>query len=606
MTAPVAEPDLARGAGGAYGAGEPAWRRPLAWTVALGALGVFLVSLAYALSRSAVPGSSVPYWAGETVFYGAFVAHAVRRPSLGAREGTVAVAAVAVLSFALKWFYSPLKLKFIDELLHEHNTQTVLDTGRLGGTNAGLPISMKYPGLQAVGGSLARASGLSANTVGFIVAGVLHVAFLIALYLLFATLSDNPRLALLGVLLYAASDGFAMFSSFYVYENLAFPFALTSLYLFLTATRRQPGTGLTFIGAYLAFLVTMVSHHVTVIFLAVMIVLVAATTVVLRFRSSLPSVAFALVTSATLGAWLYTGARGTTDYLAPYTVDAGQSKDIVLTSPADTRAPTAVAPSLEHALSVASVVLLSLAIALGSLAVLLRRRQRRPWNLAFALLAVTFPLVLYGAQSVATGQSSGGRATAFIVVGGAFVASGFLVNHFALFPRRVPTVLAFLVAVLIMLGGLSRGWQPWWEKTPRAYVPKGYESAVDARDLAAARWVRAHTSPDATFATDFNGQQVVFSIGDRYTADISGTVFYSNTVTQARAALKASGSDYVWVDRRLASVRSPSQSYLASSAGSLYNYPPTVAQLYRFTHLPRVGLVYDDGVIEIYDVSEAY
>src|ERR1700690_4251771 len=196
----------------------------LPWIFLAVAASVMAVSGADALSRTGHRGASLVLWlALALMIFPAAVRLCGERARPGERLATVVVVGLGL--YAVKLLRDPFAFTYGDEFPHLYKLQTILSSGRLFGSNPILPITPRYPGLETLAASIARAGGMSPFAAGVTSVAAGRVLMMLGLYLLYARLSGSERVAGLGTLLYAATPNFLFWSAQFAYESLALPLA---------------------------------------------------------------------------------------------------------------------------------------------------------------------------------------------------------------------------------------------------------------------------------------------------------------------------------------------------------------------------------------------
>ena len=228
----------------------------------LSSVGTLAVAAAYAGGREGWPYLSALFWPGQLLVYVPIAlraySHRLTRPT----EGFALLLLLLVQQTLLFRMYSPLALKFPDELQHWRGTVNVIQSGRLDQANYSLPVAVHYPGLEALGGALSVSTGLSLTATAFIVAALLHLLLVCALYVLCLRIRADWRVAILACVIYAANPLCMFFDAMYIYQSLALPFLLLAVWALRLL--RLPGHAAgRWVLLLIAIAVVTVSHHVT-------------------------------------------------------------------------------------------------------------------------------------------------------------------------------------------------------------------------------------------------------------------------------------------------------------------------------------------------------
>src|SRR5438093_10828058 len=154
----------------------------LPFVAAAAALGILLVVVADALSRSGRSSSAALFWLGAIVIVVPFAVRlASARPGRGERISLAVLLGLTL--YAVKLMRDPFGFTFPDELVHIHNANEIVRTHALYNGNSLLPITPLYPGLEALTAALSAISGLGTYGAGMIVVGAARIVMMVALYL---------------------------------------------------------------------------------------------------------------------------------------------------------------------------------------------------------------------------------------------------------------------------------------------------------------------------------------------------------------------------------------------------------------------------------------
>jgi hypothetical protein len=429
-------------------------------------LGVAAVAGADALSRTGRPYASVLFWVGATLI----VLPAVLRmafESVGAGERIATVIAVTLALYSIKVLRDPFSFTYADEFPHFFNLQQILRTGHLFNSNSILPITPRYPGLEAVAAALARLSGASPFACSLVLIGVARVVLLVALYLFYERVSRSSRTAAIGALVYTATPTFLFWSSQFSYDSLALPLATTAMFGLMrwgqsrdVATRRRWAALMLVLGA-----AVVPTHHITSYVLALFVGLVCVSHWLMRGRRGAPW-RLALVLTLLALAWLAFVADGTVGYLRPEIATAVNKVLQTLRGESSTRVLFAnqggpeTTPLSEEVVALIGILLLGLCVLAGTRVAWLQRRQRNPVLAVLVVAALAYLLTL-PLRFVAAAWETASRAGEFLFIGvGLTVAIGLV----AVMDRRQREGqarwrgVASVIVALIFASGVIAGW----------------------------------------------------------------------------------------------------------------------------------------------------
>ena len=574
--------------------------------VLVSSVGTLAVAVAYAAGRDGWPYLSTLYWPGEVLVYVPIAYRAYSSRLTARAEGFGLVLLLSAQQFVLFRTYSPLELKFPDELQHWRGTVNLIHSGTLDQPNYSLPVAMHYPGLEALGGAVSASTGLSVTATAFIVAALLRLLLVCTLYALCLRVCADWRVATLACIIYAANPHYLFFDAMYIYQSLALPFLLLAVW----AIRlwRCPHTAA---GGWIVLLtaigVVTVSHHVTsFVMVALLGGLAAAGLLRPRAEQYLRPVAAWLVATAAVLAWVLLVARDVGGYLAPVLAQLGGNAVELLHGQLGATAPGAaplVTPLDERLVTIGALGLLAALVVHGS-RVLWQGRHAEPWTLPLIggalLIFVTGVLRLVASN----GAELSGRASTFVYVPVALVAATGLRG----LRRRGRGLLGgaaqLLAAAVIVTGGLASGWPPIWDRLPGPYLVSGFERSVDPQGVAAAEWTLTALGPGHRWAQDFTAYNLLAPIGDQNTVRAVAPLFDGRGADPAaRSLVKHQGIEFLAVDLR-DSVQLPASGayFPVDPKAERYRSPLPRSDLEAVDAVAGVSWIYDSGDIRLYDL----
>jgi hypothetical protein len=584
--------------------------------VLLTSLGTLAVAAAYAAGREGWPYLSALYWPGQLLVY-VPIALRVYSPRLTRpAEGFALLLLVYAQQTLIFRMYSPLGLKFPDELQHWRGTVNVLHSGTLDQANYSLPVAVHYPGLEALGGAVSASTGLSVTATAFIVAAVLHLLVACALYALCLRVTADWRVATLAGIIYAASPHHMFFDASYIYQSLALPFLLLALWALRLP--RLPGRAA---GSWAVLLmaigVVTVSHHVTSF---VMVAVLGSLAVAELSRPGpgkelRPLLAWVVATSAVL-AWSLLAGGDLVSYLAPVLARLRGSAAGLLQGHLGFAGPGAAPltePPGERLAVIGALGILTFLVVFGSRR-LWRDRHAERW--ALPLLGGALMIFAIGALRIAVsdGAELSGRASTYVYIPVALVAAitvrdarrrgagrhGAGRRSLALLDGAAPAV----AAVVILAGGIASGWPPIWDRLPGPYLVSGFERSVDPQGVAAAQWVLGTLGPGHRWAQDFTAYTLLATVGDQNTIRAGGALFDGTGADAAtRRLVKHEDIQFLAVDLRDSMQLPASGSYFPVDPNAeRYRSPLPRADLTAPGHVTGVSRIYDSGAICLYDL----
>jgi hypothetical protein len=587
--------------------------------LAVMAAGVLAVSAAYAMGRAGLGGGAhdtavALYWLGEALIFAGPAALVLGRkvPVNGAAEVPTAWVAVALglATYLAKYLYSPAAFQFSDEFLHLRTLATLQSTHHLFGVNFALPVSPGYPGIEVATSALIDLTGLSVFPAGLIVAGFAHLVFTTALYLLFRQVSGSTKTGLAAVAVYATSPHYQVFDAIFGYQTLALAFFALALLALRHAG--QPGasrarqTGAWLLAAVFAA-ATAVTHHVTSYVLVGMAALIAVAALFAKDKGVRPRkqnfavpACFAVGAAAVVVLWTWLVVPGTVGYLSPAVTQLTDGIRSALTGQHTQAAPAALpTPAGDRVASIAVALLIMIVIPFGWRQIW-RTQRGSSWALALGAGAAAYYPCVALPFVTADGSELAGRLLTFVYIPVGYTLA-VAVTARPLTSRR--RVMAAAGAVMLVAGGISMGWPPWWERLPGSYVADGFESGINAESLAAASWAAEMLPPGQRFAGDYTSNLLIGTLGGQNPVN-EAVLFCGGTWNLADALIaRQQQVQYLVVDLRTTEQRVPDGSLFAEANSCPSPIPR--ADLSKFNAVNGMTRVYDSGNIVVYALSEA-
>jgi hypothetical protein len=570
-------------------------RWPLMLALGASALGVLVISLAYAAGREDRSWAPAAYWGGHLLTFIPLAGYVLSRrtPSKWA-----AVVATGLFQSLTKWMYSPLMFKFPDELQHQQTAIDILKYHSLFHANLALPVSPQFPGLEEITTSLMSITGLSLFAAGQIVAGIAHVSVALGIFVLLRRVTRNEWVAAVAALVFEISPQNPFFSGMWAYETPALLFMVVVL---IGATRR--GSVPRFITSVICLGAITVTHHVTAAVTAVTLFALGAGVVLQTrvWRRGLRLLVLGAVAAAMAAAWLVFVAPATYEYLA------GPVGDVISgflnAGSVSGKVPVAGAPAspiTTGATALGTGVMVILVIAGVIVA------WRRPQNAStrtFAVLGLAFLPLLGVRLFAADGAELFGRLLTYEYLF-VCVAAALALTHPWRRKRRPIVALGLVAMVLVFIGNTTSGWPAPWEIVPGKFKVDSFESGVDPANVDAARWVAANVPGNATVACDFMMCSLVGGYGTQSAnSDVPDLFFAQSFGPATRKLLSERGIEYVIVDRRIYSQPAVGHAYLddESVRQQAESHVP-LGGLEKFDRTSQIERVFDDGPVAVYDV----
>lgn len=589
------------------------------------ALGLVIMALAMTSLRA---GGPLPEFVSNILFWVALLLIAL--PAAGRlldrdtprieRLGLVLLVSEAL--YLVKIIRDPISFTRYDELLHWRTAVDIVSSGRLFEENPLLVVSPLFPGLESNTAAVMQLGGADVFVAGLIVIGIARAVLAVGLFLLYEEVGGSSWLAGLGAGLYMANPSFIFFSSIFVYESLAL--AVAVVVLLLTARRmRASGWALraTSIALVLAIAALVVTHHVTTLAVIGILALLAVAAF-LTERGGLAARRATEVTvlaAAMALAWLAVVAQETFGYLGPPIINAGRQligliagEDVV--RPLFTAESGDVAPFWERVSGLAATGIILAGIAVG-VPLLWRRYRYQALALVFGALALAFPVLLI-VRATRAGGSLAARSSSFVFIGVSFTVALAVVWMLSLdqvglsVARRRLGMVA--LAGVLFVGSVVVG-TPTWQRLPGPFLPGADSRSINEQSLAMADWAADELGPGHAFATDRTNRLVLGSYGDQRVVFAHGAgvatwaVFVTDELGPVEFRVLRRGEiEYAVIDRRLSLDTPPIGFYYERAEGARRDFdePMSADQLDNFDEVEEASRVYDNGPIQVYDVSE--
>jgi hypothetical protein len=625
----------------------------------VGALGLFMIAIAYNGARTGELWASSLFWYGLLVLIVPMITRLVlNETSRYERIGIVVLLGCGL--YLVKFLHSPLAVTFHDEFVHWRTVSDILETGRLFTANPVILVSPQFPGLEIITSALMQLTGLGFFEAGIIVLLFGRLLFVLSLYLIYEHISRSEQIAAIAVVLCMANPNFVFFGAQFAYKSLAFPLAAFVLFLaikreHLEDYQRRPILLL----ALIALTALVMTHHLIAYAL---IVLLFAWAVVMfaqqrlkplarlglngvrwyggeistrRFRAALarylpqlkkiaPNFDNALARAtpgkiAVVGLtlcifWATVIAPLTINYLQPVLSNAFTSLFRLITGESTGRRlfqtdTGEIAPVWERFVGFASVIIVTLIIPLG-LWQIWKRRYVHPLVITLGVAVLFFPMTLI-LRLTRAGWETGNRSSELLYVAiGIIVAIG--IYHLPqLRIRYLRTILATTAITIIFLGGVVSGWS-FWQRMPGPFLVSADTRSITPQGVLAADWTRHYLFENNAIYSDRINNLLLLSYGHQYVTTNSNHgislswLFHKPEYTEEDLELlKYRQLRYLLVDRRLSEGAPMVGRYFESGEPRPRerNQPFPLHILEKFDRVPRTDRVFDSGAITIYDVG---
>jgi hypothetical protein len=435
---------------------------------------------------------------------------------------------------------------------------------------------------------------------GVITVSLAHTILPVAVYLLLLELSKDGRLAAVGAVVYSACPHNGFFNALFIYGAVALPFFVLTLRGVIRTLR----------GARVAlvappFVAVLITHHLTALAtLGIWGAYLVAAVIAGLDRSAILKLGAALLgASAVAAGWTWWHSPTTFGYLAgPIARLTGSGQPT--STPIRTQLVT-TAPGWETTVTLVSAALTVLLIIAG-LAVLWRDRASRAL-LIFAALGLTYPLVLVIRVIAPGGAELATRGLTYVQLLAALPAAIGLVKLSGLTPRMAARVVPFSALTILLLGSITAGLPPFWERLPGTYHVAAFESGLDQSVAALGPWARQSLPPDQRVACDFSTCSILGAYGRAELSTSASSVYYSATVAEADADMAALGLRYLVVDHRVTRETPVTGSYyLGDDQEGQHLTPLAAVLLAKFDRDPLLDRIYDNGNVQIYATSRTW
>jgi hypothetical protein len=603
-----------------------------AWITAL--IGLFMVPGLVAVAAAdeiSVHGGDYSaavalFFAGLTTIFAPAAIRVLTR-NVTRQERFALVIALGLAFYGVKIVGSPTSFTFFDEYIHVRNTQNILATHHLFGLNPLLPSASYYPGLGAACAGLVNLTGLSTFVSGLLIIGAARILISACFFLIAEKMTGSSVAAAGASLLYAANPMFLFWSASFSYENLALP--LAAFVLWWISRTRDETNRLVPVITVIAIVAVTVTHHISAFALTTL--LGAWWLAETLFRRSDPGRrrvigAMALVAGSTSVAWFFLVARPAEYYLfgeniLPILQEIGG----LLSGRVPPRQPYAaggvVADPIWYVLAgfaaLALIVLALLPALYRALRTVLGSRSlsadgRRGINVALIIamvMAAAFPASQL-IRLTANGDTIAGRSSEYLFTGLGCVLA--LLAEKRLQSARVTTWVRSLlggILVTIVLIGTTTIANAYTQLLPEAANPPGYPWQVQPGAIKASEWAREHLGGDQNFAVDAIDSQALATYGDEDTISYDAwPIFLNNTMNNAVVdTIKTEKVRYLFVDWLMTRgiPANPGNYYFSPwepQAGQ-YTHPLPAVMLAKFASTDCARLIYDSGLIQIFDVT---
>jgi hypothetical protein len=600
-------------------------RSRLGYVVAIVGAGLLMAGAGDALGRTGHQAPVVPLFLAGLTFIFAPCAWRLTATTATRNERVWVSVVLGLALMASYVFRSPLIFDNFDELAHGATLTRLLDSRALFPANPILPVSPFYPGIELATVTTRWLTGLPLLLCQLVVLALTRIVVVLCVFLIVERACRSSRAGGIGVLVYAANPEFYSLGAQYGYQTLALAFAVAVVYfLFVSIDATQPKPGRLFALALVSIGGMVVSHHVTAWLTIGFLVVWAAG---LRFiadpgdeqlarrkaRSRIVGLA-ALAGVVLTAAWIAFLGRVLTGYIDPIVQAGARNVTAILSQLHGNRklfqnSAGGGTPHWETALILAAAVFFCLLI-LISLYAVIWKKSVRGGRLRYlpAVIAATYPLAILSNIS-SDAKEIGSRTTTFIFFGVAVIAGGWLAGRLSVQRRVIERMATIGVAVICFLGSTLYGGGPLPLLVNGPYIVGAHERSLGSPSLALATWVSSHLPAGSHVAVDRDNAGLLNNFGqvDPVTplngANNPAPLFFDPRLTPADISLiRADDIRYIVTDTRLTGALPLFGAYIAPGETGVPTRL-TAEELEKFNSASGVHRIYDNGTIQVYDLS---
>jgi hypothetical protein len=583
------------------------------------ATGILLVALAYARARGSSGLAGPLFWTGQILMF-AFVAVRVLNPSTLSREREFIVILYAGAQSVIRWAYSPEMFTWYDEIQHLGSLRNVLATHHLFHPNLGLPISPRYPGLENVTAELAQVSSASPFVAGVIVAGLAHLLLAACILLLFREVTRSSRVACIGVLLFLLSPQIHYFDTSFVYETMALPFLVLSLYFSIRFATRERGRYQSFAGLSACALIVVITHHLTALATIAILVTIAFVTWLFPGSRNLAKPLAICAASATLivACWMFFVAPGTGDYLNESSTNVADAVTRLGRVQGKAALPTGLAvPILDRACNPGGAALTLVLLAVG----VRLARFRPPVERLFLLVAPAAYGAMISVRLFVGSPPDGGKpdgaelavrmltyASLFTAVAVAVVLDRLVATAAVRYRGLVLTpsglVSATAIAIALLLHSTTTGLPQWWQRLPGVFRVDGRSSGIDAVGVSRAEWAATNLKPGSRYFGDITSVYLLGPLAQLDPINAPGSLYDTDRlIPEDSALIDGQSAIYLDVDMRMAQQAPIVRTFFPTDILSDQRETPIYDDdLTKFDSYPGISRIYDSGYDHFYDL----
>lgn len=583
--------------------------------VVLMTLGLVPIALSVAMARDSGSGSDgvaeALYVVGLVVIF-LPAAVGVFLPRVTTSTRVIVVMAMMMVLQLSRLVVDPTQFVLHNELINLNGLRLIEQSGRLYGDNPLLPVTSFYPGLQVVTDGVHDLTGLSNHASGVIVLLIARFVLALAVMLVVAWVTGSARIGAAAVVVYACNPQMLVFNATFNYQSLALPLSAFVVYLVLS---RRVGSRWSLIPAVLAVWAVVATHHLTAVLLIAALGAWAVLEAFLR-RGRRRSVGVLMTVTAAgvvgFAASLLNPGNPLLNYLGEIAGSSISAIENVLGT-GESRALFQNSAGVQSAPWEKYAILASLVITLVVLLVSVWKARkllpaRNSLVVLLLIIALVFPIIPAGHLTPATAEV-GDRSAGFVFLGVAFVVAWWI------WQRPMRTLLSWLIGVgatVVFIGSVVLGAGSITNQLPGPYRVSDDARSIDADSLAATRWMATNLPDDSVVYGDRVGRLLAAAYGDQFAVthvatriDASRLLLDPEFGSEDVRLIREADIRYLIADRRNANGLPNQGVYIESGEfGEDGRTTPVPARaLRKFSEVPGVDAIYDNGSIVIYDLG---
>ncbi len=232
----------------------------------------------------------------------------------------------------------------------------------------------------------------------------------------------------------------------------------------------------------------------------------------------------------------------------------------------------------------------------------------RAWSLVLVLVGLLYPIIPASHVTVTTAEV-GDRSAGFVFIGVGFLVAWWVWQHRMTWWKAAPLALG---ATVVFLGSVILGAGSVANQLPGPFRVSDDARSVDADNIAATDWMRTNLPAHSTVFADRVGGLLASAYGDQTVirhvgsdVDASRLLLDPQLTSADRRLIRDNGIRYLVSDRRDANGLPNQGVYIENGefgqAGR--TRPVPLRALRKFSEVPGVDVVYDNGSIVIYDLE---